>query len=268
MTQPRLAKLTSFGRMYARRENAALEVPSITTIISQGSNNFQEWYAYMAANAVIEDVRLKNAKKSTLKIIAKDATNAATVYRDKAALRGDRLHNYFEQYSLAKIGKEHNKEKYLKILQENKEDNYAQQFELWFTKHKVQPLHTEITIWNRELGYAGTLDLIANINNRICVIDFKTKTTNYRGEIKPLSKDVVMQLIAGMKAEEYFNENTKKWEKWPYHKNNISLIAVSVAPTCYRTTTFRQESFPLYWKKFCILKKLWDINKEVSECSI
>ncbi|MFT4148187.1 MAG: cytochrome [Micrococcaceae bacterium] len=262
MTQPALAQQTTYGRMYSREEGGIAEVPSITTIISQSSDTLHGWHAHMAAQAVVKDDRLKTAKASTLRVIAKDAVGAADKYRDKAAERGDRVHFYCEQYSREKMGLENELEEALVELQKQGEQGFAQQFDWWFESYKVEPLFTEVTIWNSTLGYAGTLDLLARIGGRLCIVDFKTKSVDYSGRVKALSTDVVMQLAAGAKAEEYFDEEEKTWKQWPFEEEPL-LLALALANSDHMTVAVERDALPAYWKKFCTLKRMWDVNEEV-----
>lgn len=47
-------------------------------------------------------------------------------------------------------------------------------FVSWFNVVKPKVIQKEIVVWNDEYNYAGTVDLIAEIENEIWVIDFKT----------------------------------------------------------------------------------------------
>ena len=41
---------------------------------------------------------------------------------------------------------------------------FAGRFDDWWDSYKVVPLAAEVTIWNHQVGYAGTLDLVAEIS--------------------------------------------------------------------------------------------------------
>ena len=96
---------------------------------------------------------------------------------------------------------------------------------------RPKPLAAEITIWNDTVGYAGTLDLVAEIAGRTCIIDYKTKGTDRKGRVKPLDAKVVMQLVAGLKAEEaLIDPDTGEWEPWQYGDAPI-LMGVALGET-------------------------------------
>src|SRR4029079_13138039 len=120
--------------------------------------------------------------------------------RDEAAQRGDRVHYYVEQVALRALGRPHQMKETREALAANGEEAFAARFDEWWELFQVEPIAPEITVWNKTVGYAGTLDLVARINGRTCLIDYKTKGTSRDGTVKPLDDKVVMQLVAGMKG--------------------------------------------------------------------
>ena len=63
-------------------------------------------------------------------------------------------------------------------------------------QHEIKPHYTERTVWNEELGYAGTLDGLWEIDGKMCLMDIKTS----RG----LYTSTWMQLAALLNAPEMF----------------------------------------------------------------
>jgi len=47
-------------------------------------------------------------------------------------------------------------------------------FEDWAREHHVKPVLIENTVWHTGLRYAGTLDLVAEVDGDLAVVDFKT----------------------------------------------------------------------------------------------
>ncbi|MFT4185776.1 MAG: cytochrome [Micrococcaceae bacterium] len=260
MTQPLLAHQTSAGRMYSRSPEEPPKVPSITTIISQEDKDLGGWHAYMATQALIKDERLATADLNMRRRIARESVSASETYRDAAATRGDRVHYYCEQYSKKILGLDNDLEAALEDLQKRGEQGFVQQFEQWFSMYKVEPVMTEVTVWNASLGYAGTLDLIARINGRLCIVDYKTKSVDRSGKIKPLSTDVVMQLAAGAQAEEYYEEEDGQWYDWPFAEEPL-LIALGLANTDHKPVMVNSEALRPYWLKFWSLKQVWEANR-------
>nr|WP_239478599.1 PD-(D/E)XK nuclease family protein [Rothia sp. ZJ1223] len=251
--------------MYARRVGGELLVPSITTVIGQQATDLAGWHGYMAAKAVLEDSRASRpAHSAGMKFaIIRDAANASERFRDEAAARGDRVHNYAESVALRAMGKNHEVEATRELLMQHGEQGYADRFDEWWDAWRPRPLAAEVTVWNETVGYAGTLDLVAEIAGRVCVIDYKTKGTDKRGRVKPLDNKVVMQLVAGIKAEESLvDADEGVWEPWAYSTAPI-LMGVALG----QTQVVPQQANPVVlksnWHKFCALKRVWDLNREL-----
>ena len=148
MTAPQLATATDHGRMYSRIRGGELLVPSITTVIGQHATDLSGWHSYMAAKAALEDHRTYRASGSQgLKFaIIKDASAASERYRDAAAERGDRVHNYAENIALRAMGKPHDVETCREHLIRNGEQAYADRFDEWWDAFRPKALGAEISI--------------------------------------------------------------------------------------------------------------------------
>jgi hypothetical protein len=256
--------------MYSRKTGGVPEVPSITTVIAQGPSTLDGWFGYMAANSVARDPRLLAALNSPAQIrtVVDDASKAAEVYRDAAAKRGDRVHTYCEQVALMELGKPHRMAEARELLVENGEERFAARFDEWWELYGVKPIAAEITVWNHEIGYAGTLDLVAEIGGRLCLIDYKTKTTDRDGRVKPLDPKVVMQLVAGMKAEESLvDAEAGTWEAWKYGTDPM-LLGVAVGETEVAAMQANPEVLPFHWHKFWALKKVWETSRKAADAGI
>lgn len=252
--------------MYSRKIGGLPEVPSITTVISQGANTLDGWFGYMAANAVAKDPRLGGAlgNPAQVRAVVNDASKAAEIFRDAAAKRGDRVHGYCEQVALRALGKPHRMAEARALLAENGEERFAARFDEWWELYDVKPVAAEITVWNHQVGYAGTLDLVAEIGGRLCLIDYKTKGTDRDGRVKPLDAKVVMQLVAGMKAEESLVDGESgSWEEWKY--TEPMLLGVAVGETEVVPMQARPEVLPFHWHKFWALKKVWETSLKAAD---
>lgn len=272
---PCLAHNTPFGRMYSRSLKGDPQYPSITTVISQEqSNRLNKWFAYVAANYVVKDPLLRRIllqsdkidESRKLRYLLYKASNAAEYIGHAAAQRGNRVHYYCEQVARKYMGKNHEIQKALDCLEKNNEINFAHVFDKWWNDYNVKPILTEITVWNNLLGYAGTLDLVATINGKICLIDFKTKGLDKKGNLKKIDNKVVMQLLAGLHAEESLeNPDTGKWRQWKYrksvNKNYVDsapiLLGVAIGENKIKIMKANPSVMENYWNKFCTLLKLW-----------
>jgi hypothetical protein len=256
--------------MYSRRIGGLPEVPSITTVIGQASAGMDGWIGHMAATAVVQDERLPDVVGSPpkLRALAKEASRAAEVYRDAAARRGDRVHTYCEQIALRALGRPHRAAEARAELEANGEVAFAGRFDDWWDSYKVVPLAAEVTIWNHQVGYAGTLDLVAEIGGRLCLVDYKTKNTDREGRVKPLDPKVVMQLVAGYKAEEMVvDAEAGTWEPWRYGADPM-LLGVAIGETEVQTMMAAPAVLPAYWRRFWALRQVWEATMRTRDAGV
>lgn len=261
MTQPALAHATDYGRMYSRSVSAPPEVPSITTVIGQEHKDMTGWAGHMAVTELIQDARLAGAVGSAaqLKTLARQASSAAERFRDAAAERGDQVHNYAEQVALRELGRAHEAEQAREALAARGETRFADRFDEWWELYGVTPVAAEVTVWNQSVGYAGTLDLIAEIGGRLCIVDFKTKGLTRDGRAKPLSESVVMQLVAGMQAEEQLVDPAAgTWEPWRFAQQDPVLMGVAISEAEVVPLQARPEALKSHWYKFWALRQVWE----------
>jgi hypothetical protein len=52
-------------------------------------------------------------------------------------------------------------------------------WERWKNKVSLKPLLCEQAVWSHELGYAGTMDLLAEVNGEVTLLDWKTSKAVY-----------------------------------------------------------------------------------------
>jgi hypothetical protein len=144
---------------------------------------------------------------------------------------------------------------------EHGEEGFAARFDEWWELYDVRPIAPELTVWNKELGYAGTLDLVATIGGRLCLIDYKTKNTDREGFVKGLDDKVVMQLVAGMKAQESLVDPHKgEWEPWKYGEQPL-LLGVAVGQTEVRALRANPDVLREHWFRFCALRRAWEAGR-------
>lgn len=256
--------------MYSRSIGGTPEVPSITTVIGQEHKDLTGWAGHMASAELAGDARLANAVGSPaeLKRLARQASSAAERFRDAAAARGDRVHHYAEQVALESLGLRHGVGEARAALAEHRESGFADRFDEWWQLYGVTPLAAEVTVWNHTLGYAGTLDLVADIGGRTCIIDFKTKGLTRDGRSKPLSDSVVMQLVAGMQAEEMLlDARSGEWKPWPYGTDPV-LLAVAVSEAEVVPNQASPAVLKAHWHKFWALRQVWEHSRATESAGI
>ncbi|MFJ2620858.1 cytochrome [Glutamicibacter sp. NPDC087344] len=225
------------------------------------------WAGYLAAKSLSEDTRLAAsiADPGRMRSLVRDAASAAERYRDAAAARGDRVHNYAEQWALAELGLPHELGQAREAIESHGERDYVAHFETWWRDYRVEPVAAEVTVWNESIGYAGTIDLIARIGGRDCLIDYKTKTADRDGIVKKPDDKVMMQLAAACKAEERIvDAHAGSWEPWGYG-TDMMLLAVALGPTGSRTFMAPEAVLPDYWAKFYALRRNWEAAFKISQ---
>lgn len=268
MTAPELAVPSpdGFGRMYRRSLAVPPTVPSITTVIAQQPVELDGWRSYMAAKHVADHPELREvmASPAQMRRLVRTAVDASEAYARSAAERGDRVHSYGEQLALRALGRTHCLAEARESLREHGEEAFAVSIDRWWETFAVEPIAAELTVWNHTLGYAGTLDLVARINGRVCLVDYKTKGTSRDGRVKALDDKVAMQLVAGMKAEEsVVDAETGTWEPWAHGEDPL-LIAVAVGETEHAAVRVNPDVRRHHWLTFCQLRRVWGARVEAA----
>lgn len=75
------------------------------------------------------------------------------------------------------------------------------------SQHTIEPLHTEVTLWNHEFGYAGTADGIWKIDGKTTLVDLKTSRNTW--------DEHWMQLTALAMCETMLVEVDGEWAEHP-----------------------------------------------------
>ena len=163
MTAPLLAHATEYGRMYARSTSEAVLRPvhhhgDRPAAARPGRLVRVHGREQPGQDPVLPGILGSPAK---LRQAVSRAAKAAESYRDDAAKRGDRVHNYCEQVALRALGRPHQMKETREALAANGEEAFAARFDEWWELFHVEPIAPEITVWNKTVGYAGTLDLVA-----------------------------------------------------------------------------------------------------------
>lgn len=116
--------------------------------------------------------------KSLMNWIADTGKDEAERIKRMAAEKGSIVHRACELLSLGKTI--NHDEKFANpetgILQEISAEEYycAMTYVNWFKETKPKVLATEMTVFNDKYFYAGTLDLIVEIDGKVYVVDLKT----------------------------------------------------------------------------------------------
>lgn len=91
----------------------------------------------------------------------------------------------------------------------------------------IEPILTEVTVWNADEGYAGTFDGLWSINGRLTLLDIKTA--------RSLWPDHRMQLAALANATTFLTKNKEgEWEEFDWtdytHDDGLDYKFIHIRP--------------------------------------
>jgi hypothetical protein len=100
----------------------------------------------------------------------------------------------------------------------------VEQWNSFKSEHAIQPVFTEVTVWNEEYGYAGTADAIWLIDGKMTMLDIKTSRSTW--------DEHWMQAVALDKCEYALIEVDGEWVQEPMPKiDQIALLHIRPSDT-------------------------------------
>lgn len=147
-------KKTRRGGFYWDKDEPNLTVTTILSVIDKPALRY--WYGQQVYLAVVKDPTLDE----------KSALAAPYQASEKAKDRGLTVHSIVEAYK-------HEQEPDITQIPFQYR-GYAKAFYRWADDTDMVVMDQERTVFNRKEKYAGTLDLLCNIKNKIYVVDVKT----------------------------------------------------------------------------------------------
>jgi hypothetical protein len=159
----------NYGRGHGYKDATGQKVPGVTTILSKGLPKpaLVNWAARTAAEYAVDNWDLLADMPVSERLgMIRDAPNSS---KNAAALRGTKLHEAGQR--LIETGSADVEPEQVPLV-----ESYARFCQRW----DVQALHVESAVWNVWHGYAGTLDLIADLaDGRRWLLDLKTSKGVY-----------------------------------------------------------------------------------------
>lgn len=170
MTSPKLAQYYSEkdgdGRRY-KHPFTNEYVPSVTTILKENPKDLAQWAANLTLQWCIENAA------SLLGSSDEQGTRRGRYrwkdVRDERAGVGDGVHGWIEA--------EHKGLWEFPVLNEEQQA-IIEQWEQLKMVHVIEPIHTELTMWNAG-RYAGTADGLWRIDGELKLIDLKTSKNHW-----------------------------------------------------------------------------------------
>jgi hypothetical protein len=167
-------------------DGTEVKVQGVTTILSDGipKGGLMSWAAEQAAQYAITNWK----ELSGLKLLerAKRIQFAWKEERDAAAGRGTQIHKLAEQLIHGE-----------KVDIPEGLEGHVEACVAFLNQYQPEPVLTEAAIVNRTVGYAGTLDLVADMLGHRYLLDWKTGKNVYA--------ETALQLAAYARGEHYLD---------------------------------------------------------------
>lgn len=158
------------SRWYVHPESGEKQ-PGVTSVIGTLNKPFLVgWAAKMAAEFVVDNIGsvmpLAMSDRAAAIELIKGASRRYTAKRGEV---GTAAHEVFETVARGrKVGRLH-----------PEMTPYATHFAEFIAKFKPEFLMNEETVWNGEVGYAGSFDTILRIDGENVIVDYKTSASIY-----------------------------------------------------------------------------------------
>lgn len=168
MTNPKFSVTSDSGRYYTIPDYKGMTFYSVTTALNAiAKPALMKWSAKMVAEKAIDlaDRFAPVMSKADVEKLLKDLKAAPQEYTKAAQERGTAVHKLCE--GLIKGG-------VILPLREAEFMPYVDQFQKFFEENDVEFLASEMTVFNPEFLYAGTLDAIVTMDGKNYVMDIKT----------------------------------------------------------------------------------------------
>jgi len=180
-----------------------VKVPGVTTIKNLlGKDHLIYWAAKECANFLQENWQAGQAyTQEEIDDRVERMKKAHVRKRDDAAERGTEIHELLEKKYVAAI----EGRKFTASSEETYANEALKAYEAYLEAHSlnIKPVAAEKIIFDPDHWYAGTVDLIARVNDELAVVDFKTGSGIYA--------DMGIQLAAyAMAYQKMAREDVKK----------------------------------------------------------
>lgn len=167
---------------------------SVTTILGEGVPKpaLLGWAVKMTAEYAVDNLPVISAylKSDDREGALKAVKDARWRTSSKALARGSDLHHAAEQLNLG--------------VEPDIADGvrpYLTQYRRFLAEHAPRLLMAEAPVYNRTHIYAGTLDMIAEVDGKTCVLDIKTTDKGPDARSRPPYPEIALQLVAYARAE-------------------------------------------------------------------
>ena len=204
-------------------EDKAQRAPSVTTILNAldfgKSGALSAWSANLAAESIGQDLHSYGDKTLPMGVIpgvAENARKAHTKRKDKAGDTGTIAHDWLEHFLLGENPPPPKDPQVGRIVAPAVE---------FFQQHDVQVLEVETRLATElvRVRYAGTVDVLAVVDGKVTLIDFKTSNhpsfthaLQMAGYDLAIDKDIEQYLVLylDLKSTARCPQRDGYWERW------------------------------------------------------
>lgn len=167
------------GHKYSLDPQGDDPVTSVTQVLSVIHKHLVWWGTGLAKESMLRDIRPgQSYDEIELEAIGERARKAHNDRKNVAANIGKIVHAYAEDYiHWMMAGSPVGKVPDLPVNPAARTASMA--FLEWMEKHNVKPLISERLCYSRTCGYAGTVDLVAEVDGMQTVLDFKSSNKLY-----------------------------------------------------------------------------------------
>lgn len=138
-----------------------------------------------------------------------------------------------------------------------KGQNAFEAYLTWKRMTQIRILLSEVSFISEELLFGGTLDGVGIIDDKLCLIDFKTSNSTY--------PDHLIQMAAYRHLWERGQpfENPVLMNRTPFE--GIHILRFSKAGGDFHHSYYRHSRMDKPWTAFQMLRQLYDLKKEIEE---
>lgn len=203
-------------------------VPGVTTILNVISKpQLYTWYSEMAADYYHAAIK---AGRTDYAAINEEAKEAANKRKTSAGASGTNVHAYAEAYF---------KKLPLPVLETDDSKRGVEAFHKWLDQHNVRALASERMVFSKEHYYAGTCDLVAEIDGEMSVGDIKTGKAIYpEARLQTAAYQHAMQEEKGMKFDTrwvmLFNKTTGDFKAEKFYEFDLDFQGFTSALSLHR----------------------------------
>ncbi len=207
-------------------------VTGVTTILSKGwpKPQLPGWSARVVAETAVN--QWDELAEQPISVRLKTLKDAPWADRDAAARRGTEVHSLAEQLVAGQ-----------RVTVPDELAGHVDAYVKFLNEWDPQPILVEAVIANYTIGYAGTLDLIAELANETWLLDVKTTRSGVYGE-------TAYQLAAYRYAERYVDALGNEQPMIPVDRCGViwvrsdgySLKPMTVGPAEFRQFRYIHEN--------------------------